>query len=901
MGGEKQGSKGGGGRYVGGFLQLFDWNGKSRKKLFSNKSPEGSKQGKRSEGKSTTSQPRQVDDDFYGRSTFRERSDYSCASSVTDEDGYGTKAPGVVARLMGLDCLPTSDIAEPYSSPLSDSRSLRDFHYRRSPEVLYGNQCVHSGYQCTEGERYPEKPVEMRPQHNLNRAIDRFQSEVLPPKSVKTISITHHKLLSPIKNPGFIPSKAAAQIMEEASRIIERGHQVSSKNKMPSLGSPSVPIKIRDLKEKMEATQRPPKLPESSRKSTESNAAKYLKGQSMNKSWNGSDDVPQVRSSTYSDESNSAGLKSKGKSVSLAVQAKVNVQRREALSSTNSRSVTTHKERLEFKSNKAIKSQMNSQNSVRKKPSMDRTSGVLRQNNQKQNSQTVRDRLPLKPSVPHQQGRKPLSVSSSSSRNKAPNKVAGTSKVGVRRTVLESDDLEKEAAASKTKNVPRKKRSIESDSHFEKSNFSDTGSVDRGQLPRQSNAALDAQLKRGYDQRGSGMDVVSFTFTSPLKRPCSGSQSSGQVVERNINFCTDSTKEESLTDQNYTSSPFPGLNGIGGDALSVLLEQKIKELTFGVESSSRNSNKSRSDVTSVSGSQSESNCSSIDWHKLQGIEDVGKYGSCSSSSSSNNSDTRTKELDFRHPSPVSTLESSFSNESCISSDSGDSYFMNGVKQCSSVEAELRVSSNCPKKLASLEFETELSDSASFPFRAGVGCEETITFGATDYTRSDNWELEYVREILSNVELMFKDFTSGRAREIINPHLFDQLESRKYWPQVSAVKDEKESQLLRKTLFDCVGECLDLRCRRYVGGGSAKWAKGLAMVKRKDWLANEVYKEVSVWRNMEDLSMDDVVDKDMSSQYGRWLEFETEEFEVGLDVEKRILSSLVDELVVDMFY
>lgn len=33
---EKQGSKGG--NYVGGFLQMFDWNVKSRKKLFSSKS-----------------------------------------------------------------------------------------------------------------------------------------------------------------------------------------------------------------------------------------------------------------------------------------------------------------------------------------------------------------------------------------------------------------------------------------------------------------------------------------------------------------------------------------------------------------------------------------------------------------------------------------------------------------------------------------------------------------------------------------------------------------------------------------------------------------------------------------------------------------------------------------------
>lgn len=37
MGIEKEGSKGGGG-YVGGFFQLFDWTAKSRKKLFSSKS-----------------------------------------------------------------------------------------------------------------------------------------------------------------------------------------------------------------------------------------------------------------------------------------------------------------------------------------------------------------------------------------------------------------------------------------------------------------------------------------------------------------------------------------------------------------------------------------------------------------------------------------------------------------------------------------------------------------------------------------------------------------------------------------------------------------------------------------------------------------------------------------------
>ncbi|OVA16827.1 protein of unknown function DUF4378 [Macleaya cordata] len=909
MGIEKQGSKGGGG-YVGGFLQLFDWNGKSRKKLFSNKSdfPEGSQQGKRSEGNLPMTRLHPNDDDLYGRSSVKERSDYSCSSSVTDDEGNGTRAPGVVARLMGLDCLPTSDTVEPYCSPLYDSRSLRDSHHRRTPEIPYGNQIMHSGYLPTELEGFSGKPFEMRPQKKLNRPIERFQTEILPPRSAKSIPITHHKLLSPIKNPGFIPTKDAAQIMEEAAKIIERGYQASNKGKMPPLGSSSVPLKIRDLKEKMEATQRPTKLLEASRRPIESNAVKYLKGQSLNKSWNGSDEAPQFRNSPYTDESNSAGSKSKGKSVSLAIQAKVNVQRREGLSSTGSRSLG-QKERHEFKSNKSFKSQMNTQKNMQKKPSSDRASGVLRQNNQKQNCQTNREKLPSKPSVPKQQGRKSLSVDASFGRNKVSNKVTGTSKVGSRRTGLDTGDLEKDAQLSNTKNFPRKKRSIERDFHSEKSAFSGTILVDKDQMAIQSNVALDGQLKWVDDNRGKGMDVVSFTFTSPLIKSFPGSQSSGQVVERNISFCEDSTKEKSPTGTKNARLPFPGLNVIGGDALSILLEQKIRELTFGVESSSRNSIKSQSGATSASclqdlvpglnaaskmsredcnisqlgsltdefGSQCESNCSSTDWHKLQGVEEIGKCSS--SSSSSTNSETR-KELDFPHTSPVSTLESSFSNESCISSDSWDSYNMNGGKQCSSVEAAQGVNSNCRKRLPSVEAETELSDSASFPFNGSASSKHTMTFGITDYTRSDEWELEYVREVLCNAELMFKDFTLGRAREIINPHLFDQLENRKSWSR-SFHEEEKDCRLRRKMLFDCVGECLDLRCRRYVGGGSGKWEKGLAMVSRKDRLADEVYKEITGWRSMGDWMLDEVVDKDMSTQYGRWLEFEIEEFEIGL--------------------
>ncbi|KAF3323824.1 DUF761-associated sequence motif [Carex littledalei] len=102
MGIEKGGSKGSG------FFHLFDWNRKSRKKLFT-VSPEGTKQG----GKRI--------DETYHPPVFA-----CCASSVTDDDRTGSKAPGVVARLMGLDSMPVSTASEPYCTPFRDTRSFRE-------------------------------------------------------------------------------------------------------------------------------------------------------------------------------------------------------------------------------------------------------------------------------------------------------------------------------------------------------------------------------------------------------------------------------------------------------------------------------------------------------------------------------------------------------------------------------------------------------------------------------------------------------------------------------------------------------------------------------------------------------------------------------------------------------
>uniref|UniRef100_A0A0V0HUF6 Putative ovule protein n=1 Tax=Solanum chacoense TaxID=4108 RepID=A0A0V0HUF6_SOLCH len=327
---EKQGSKSGG--YVGGFLQLFDWNAKSRKKLFSSKSdiPELSKQKKRCDGNLPMTRVHlNNEDDTTAVSSVKGSSDYSCASSITDEEYYGIKPAGVVARLMGLDCLPSSNLSEPYSTPFFDSQSLRSApSLSRNLEYQQSFQTVYSSNLHEKMEDLGRSSFEPKQQKIISRPIEKFQTEILPPKSAKSIPATHYKALSPIKRANSIPPQNAAHIMEIAARILDAGPQATSKVKSPLIGSSSVPLKYKGLKERAEASQKVAKIAEASRRPAESNASKYLKGQPMNKSWNGSADIARQKDFSDSDESFGGG-KTKGKSVSLALQAKAKCYRKE--------------------------------------------------------------------------------------------------------------------------------------------------------------------------------------------------------------------------------------------------------------------------------------------------------------------------------------------------------------------------------------------------------------------------------------------------------------------------------------------------------------------------------------------------------------------------------------------
>lgn len=913
MGPEKGGAKVIGG---GGIFNLFDWKRKSRKKLFSN-SPEGSKLVKRSDETLLSGRLHLGDEDEgIGVSSFKGSSDYSCASSVTDEEGREMKAPGVVARLMGLDAMPTSGVPEPYCTPFRDTRSFRDSHsLKRSPEYSLNDQFGHIPQRV---DGYIRKPLDLRAPKMPSSPIERFQMEALPPRSAKHLPMSHHRLLSPIKNPGFSSARNAAQIMEEAAKILQPRAQASSREKICSFSPARIPLRVSEPRESIPPSQRAvPLKPQSSRTAPELPDVRFSRAQQMNRSWNSEEDIVIFRSSIDSYEINnpscSNSKNNKGKSISLAVQAKNNVQKREGVTGSG-RNSGLQKEHDEQRANQPCRSQSNLQrNKQQKKPSSSGTSSpVLRQNNQKQNSLVTRGKVAPNKTVSTQQGRKLMAGDSSSGKIKSGSKM---SKVGGRKDIVESISGDREGSSSNNKDFPQKKRLIERNSTNEKGTFVPEKPVGKLKKQVQPNVVMDEHIKWNKESKDT-TDVVSFTFTSPLVKPLTGPSRLAGKWDTRSNLDMDAGCDKDDSDNKAEGLSSVGLNFVNGDALSLLLEKKLKELTLKIDPSITFT---RGDTfvpaTFTLEEPPTSSCSN--WVSESGVFDCSpaevkpsQYDYCPSAQSSTKgqifrgskikveeqeecssiSNAR-KEQENDDLSPLSVLEPTSLSESCWSSEcSGGS---SGGKGYSSLFDVKNAQGNFLINPASVDIEAKTTDSAS---SASVD-----TSDISDVTqcskRSRHTELEYIADVLSNVNLTTDELGSlfvNQDISALDPLLFEKMENMHVYTQG---KEPFCRRGYRRLLFDCVNECLETRRMTYFQAGYAAWSKGAATLSRG--IEAEVCNEITSWKSMGDWMEDELVDKDMSSGLGTWVDFRVEEFEAGEEVESHILSSLLDEVIGDM--
>ncbi|OMP10960.1 hypothetical protein COLO4_04137 [Corchorus olitorius] len=900
-------------RSKGGFFHLFDWNSKSRKKLFSNNSEFSAEEARRGRPVENLEQllSHTTEVDEYITTTSNIRSgEFNSASSVTSDEGYGSRAPGVVARLMGLDSLPTQNVPEPSSTTYSGASSLRVSHQERSTPDLWNEYHVMNYSNISDKlERSSSNSIEPRLHKVQNRPIERFQTEILPPKSAKPIPITHHKLLSPIRSPGFIPAKSAAYIIEAAAKMIEASPQPTSKGKGASFGSSSVPLKIRDLKEKIEAEH---KLSRPQRPDEHSvSAVRPLKGQLNYNSRNKSDYAPTYRLSKDSEKGSSNNSRNKGKSVSLVDQARVNVQKREGSLSSSNGSSMKQKERNDAKPKQFSRNQADLQRTVDKGTSANRPNNVLKQNNQKQNCISNRDHSTSNTSTLDQAGRKDRSMNGRIGLNKTVNKVTINSEPQSRKTALVATDTAKEFPMSRRKNLPRKKRPVNEDIQSGKT-VSDTSSIKYGEKSIKCNVATDGRLNRDTEKLKTSMDVVSFTFTSPISR----------ITEKSSSFDSDPSIDNDLLYVKHSAFSSPGLNIIGGDALSVLLDKKLHELTCKVESSNCNVITDEAPASPTSSSQTsvpssvtvtttpvglhkglqvdlDKNISyslgdfghssignlGLDWRrKWQLSEEIEEQNAFSSSSERIG-------LDHQHPIALSNFEPAIMSRSCSDCRNGP----NGIKEFS-VALDQEGSSWTPGSECLTELGTDLSDVASSASVGEMGKKLlTRTSSLGDFNESTNWELDYIKTVLRDSELTFIEYALGQTENVMTPNGFNQLE---HWNETER-NGEDHNKIEQKLVLDCMSECLVSRCEElFIGSckGLGKWG---ILIKKKGWLAEELYKEISGWKSMGEIMVDDLVDKDMSTKHGKWLDFEPEAFEEGVEIENSILTCLVDELVSDL--
>ncbi|RZS08168.1 hypothetical protein BHM03_00039104 [Ensete ventricosum] len=214
---------------------------------------------------------------------------------------------------------------------------------------------------------------------------------------------------------------------------------------------------------------------------------------------------------------------------------------------------------------------------------------------------------------------------------------------------------------------------------------------------------------------------------------------------------------------------------------------------------------------------------------------------------------------------------------------------------SSILVEDIVEMVCIDKTLSAEREMELSDlSSSNKQIIDLGLVSEI--GTSDRAETLWGGLEYVKEILTISEFIVDDlipYFMDQSDEIFDPLLFEKLEENQ---SLTACEIAERHRRMRKIIFDAVNECLETKHSHYFRAGFRMWSKGVVLA-AKD-LSHELYNEISGWNSIEDLMVDELVAKDMSTYLGRWIDFEIEAFEAGVEIQMWLFNTLVDEVVAD---
>ncbi|OMP04736.1 hypothetical protein COLO4_09347 [Corchorus olitorius] len=942
---------------VGIFFQLFDWNRRfAKKKLFSRKllPPARTKASKRFGGdeKMPKSKLHLIADENSGGFPSVKKNGRHSNGEI--EQKHEMRAPSLVARLMGLESMPAVNRDKYNKKALVSgskiSSSVRDEKKANDQSGAYGEDLAL--------EKVSRK-VEPRPQKIQKvesydrRVVTRFGAEALQIKSVlsRTKKHQHPKFVPPVKSPRTSSARnasRASRLIDAATKILEPGLQATNRAKFTLAYSSSMhyPAKNEVLPDVLKQS------------ACNVSTSKSLMGQTSCK--NCSDLLDVVESRAKLEEQpfvcpsfapNMVDASSKGSEKSWP--------RPSATSFSQGKDVIflrSHDQPSSFISQAENSIQSGSESNTYRKPVSgeaqaqwhfpshagkpqkdEKSPTALKPRNQTPNHILLdRDRIPARARSGNLQSRRAASAANavsgakdfvpqsrslnSRTRLRVPTKEDASPIVIERKSFIHRDDSMSQLRS------PVRKRTISANRQAESAGFINSAitkernvkcnPVTRREMAhgarsldqRCTKSRLSSQETSNRANNKNERDIISFAFNSPLKQNhgiCTEEEHK-RKDKNDLNCASISLQRGEIFEENNGETSLQKNLPLTGDALSLILEQKLKELTAQEEDEFRTGCTLPKRSTAMILQELIS--------ALTSQQPISHNADMLSSETMFQTDVKTEGTSVRyashcdHFSPGSVLEASFSNDSCVSSSLDESLghmlhldSMNityDEPQPTEPDADLLDSATTLDKETDVkEMMTDIVNQISALLRvisnAGLGLSGD--------------KLKHVKEAILKAELLFGNVIphdlDGTDDFLLGPFIYDEVESLSdaMWVDFTSLigfDQTKDSNQLRAFLFDCAMECLDSKYSRFYNSGFRAW-RSLPPSMNSRKLIRDVAGEIRRWTKLAGIIPDELIEWEMSYSLGKWTNFDIEAFETGVEMDWDILQNLVDEIVVDL--
>ncbi|XP_059644159.1 uncharacterized protein LOC132285939 [Cornus florida] len=923
---------------VGIFFQLFDWKRRfANKKLFSKKllPPARAKHtSKKFGGDEKLPKLRLIADENCGGFPNAKKNG---SRDVDFEQKHEMRAPSLVARLMGLEHMPTVKPEKLKKASLSDSQE----NFVNSHDGFI-REDVNSEKETTKHELRPHKLQKTAPVGR--QPLTRFRADELQFKSLLSRSTKHHSKLTSLVKSSRLPSGRNVcrnnRLIDAAANILEPRLQATSRAKYALTYLNTINHASKHVMEEKIALS--PNISKNS--GYFACAAKQLKEQSsckncgnlldvvesrtnveerpsvfaspvpnyVNTSSQGSErSQPRLPMSSLEEEGEKVLQKSREQSASMV--ARKNIQIR-AAANTNRKPLNQEGQ---------LNGHLESKQGI---PQKDVPSSIVfKHKTPMQNHMPLgRNRVPPQSKLSNPHGNTVSSAAnavngtkdlvrfnrSGHTRTRITANVNDLNSVAERKSCNRGDDSISSLPKRRPINPGSQSKSYSSDSSTDKKRRlircdEMTGKGMGLDSHSMNSTCIKGKLVHMRKHKGTainkGNGIINSTFNFPMKHK-TGIDTEMEKRGRQNGVSCNSMLQQILTADDSDGKtcfhkPFPS----SGNALGALLKQQLKELTGQEEDDLANKGIPPKRATAMV-------------HKeLISVLTTERPVSLDESFQAKTRAPGTSFGAYSHDkdyfSPGSVLEASFSNDTCFSNSLDDN--SEHKLRCRSLDGSYDISQP-------LDTDADILVSAT-SLNKGRNGSELVTYLLNQIsevlyrtniadTRLKGSQLTHAKEVIFNAEMLFGNAALHNSEGTTNFHicyfLLDELEtlSSLIWTNFGwflGFEDPEEGNQFQEFLFDCVIEYLDSRYGRYCKYGFSAWTR-LPSHMNAEKLIIEVVDEVRRWTDFAGLTPDELIERVISHSLGKWTDFEIEAFETGAEIGGDILQILVDEIVVDLW-